>query len=301
MPDNLADGMEDVPCGLCGARDERFLYPVRDKTGGPGDFRAVRCRVCGLVYINPRPGRELKLPYYDSDYPFADAGQVRPIDFYQPMIDFLKRRTPGRLLDVGTGNSPFLPVMERLGWQVEGTEIDQQLASELSARKRIEVFAGELEDAGYDDGAFDAVTVIGVLEHVPDPVRLLQEARRILRPEGVLGLWCFNRSLEARLLRGSWLGFDAPRHLYSFSRPVLQHMLEKSGFKVLRVMHAPAVSYLSYSIDRLLKQARRKEKSRQESYSFGLPAPLQFLDRLTGRLLVVTRSSSNIFLFCERT
>ena len=48
----------------------------------------------------------------------------------------------------------------------------------------LDVLAGDLQDAGYPDEFFDYVHVNNVLEHVLDPVGLLTECRRILKPGG---------------------------------------------------------------------------------------------------------------------
>ncbi len=60
---------EDVDCALCGARDEERLFPARDKMfPGQERFSAVRCRRCGLVYLNPRPAAQAHASYYGDSY-----------------------------------------------------------------------------------------------------------------------------------------------------------------------------------------------------------------------------------------
>lgn len=49
---------------------------------------------------------------------------------------------------------------------------------------RLDVFTGELAEAGYHDGQFDVVVMDGLIEHVADPAALVRESRRILKPGG---------------------------------------------------------------------------------------------------------------------
>src|SRR5687767_8870298 len=58
---------EDVPCPLCGARDEELVLTA---PGGPGRtlYRLVRCRPCGFGYVNPRPDPDSIRQFYPEDY-----------------------------------------------------------------------------------------------------------------------------------------------------------------------------------------------------------------------------------------
>ncbi len=220
------------------------------------------------------------------------------------MIEFLgaesNNNKTGKVLDVGTGNSPFLPLMRERGWQVAGTEVDGALVDYFRRRHGIELFCGELEDAGFAGGSVDAVTIMGVLEHVSDPRLLLEEAGRILRRGGVMGLWCFNRSIEAVLLGRYWLGFDAPHHLYSFSRRTLEQLLGEAGLVVEKVCFRP-VCYLVYSAVWAVARLRgRVRGSGGPVYVPRLPAPLEKASLPLGALLAKTGKSSNMYVFARK-
>ncbi|MBU1125700.1 MAG: class I SAM-dependent methyltransferase [Candidatus Omnitrophica bacterium] len=60
--------MEQVRCNLCGADDTRLLFRREDRFNQKeGIFNVVRCRGCGLIYLNPRPARERMGYYYDVE------------------------------------------------------------------------------------------------------------------------------------------------------------------------------------------------------------------------------------------
>lgn len=172
---------------------------------------------------------------------------------------------PGRLLDVGCATEVFLDGMRQRGWTVSGVEINAKAAQYAQERLGLEVFVGELEEAGYPDASFDVVTLWDVLEHVPDPRRTLGEIARVLCPGGLLVLSLPNPGcLEARLFGPYWAGWDVPRHLYVFSRPVLERLLAETGFQIQEVSsftgryHAFVLSTQLWLAERLASQRLRQ-------------------------------------------
>src|SRR5512134_1518932 len=67
--------MRPVPCNLCGADDAVRLFNGKDRLLRIDDaeFPVVRCRRCGLVYLNPQPSAEELRRYYPEAYsPYQD-------------------------------------------------------------------------------------------------------------------------------------------------------------------------------------------------------------------------------------
>ena len=89
------------------------------------------------------------------------------------------------LLDVGCSSGAFLGNAVELGYRVEGVEPAPKAAATAQAAG-LTVRQGLLQDVGYGDGQFDAVTLFEVIEHLKEPLDLLRECRRILRPGGIL-------------------------------------------------------------------------------------------------------------------
>lgn len=266
-------------------------------------FPVVRCDRCGLVYINPRPSSQTRnLLYYGEQYPFATGRESQPYEHYRPVIDFLTGdRGTGRVLDVGTGNSSFLPLMKERGWDVHGTEIDSSHREFFQEEYGIDLYIGELETAGFEPESFDAVTVMGVLEHIPHPKQFMEEANRVLKPGGLVGLWCFNRGVEASLLGRYWPGFDVPRHFHSFSRKTLTALLNETGFEVVGYYYRP-VSYSLYGLIWAAKTAKnRLFRGQQPTFVSRLPRPLELLNLPLAKLLAKIESSANIYLFARKT
>jgi 2-polyprenyl-3-methyl-5-hydroxy-6-metoxy-1,4-benzoquinol methylase len=143
----------------------------------------------------------------------------------------LPARPGGRLLDVGCGDGRLLSTMRDLGWKVEGVDFDRA-AVEQARTKGLRVHLGTLEAQGYPDDYFDAVTLSHVIEHVHDPLGLLQECRRILKPQGHLVVVTPNTaSLTHRIFGAACFNLDPPRHLHLFNRRTLRWLAELAGFQ----------------------------------------------------------------------
>lgn len=249
--------LETVRCDLCAADEADELFVASDQRYGiPGDFPVVRCRRCGLVYVNPRPTPAALARYYPATYrPHAGAAPqhagrvgpaVRALVFrrlaagaggwlYNSLAyrAFLPRRRPGRVLDVGCGTGDYLEAWSRLGWEVAGIEPDAQAAAIARARLGAVVHHGFLEDAPLPAGAFDAIAMSHSLEHVRSPRAALALVHRALAPGGRLLLMVPNFRAWDRVAFGPrWYGLEVPRHLYHFEPRTLTAVLAASGFAV---------------------------------------------------------------------
>ena len=122
--------------------------------------------------------------------------------------------------------------MKFLGWSVEGVEVDPQAVMEARA-VCLEVRLGSLKEPQYPSNYFNIITMNHVVEHLHDPVGLLQECHRILQPKGKLLILIPNlKSLGHRFFRSAWIHIDSPRHLYLYGFHALCALAERAGFKV---------------------------------------------------------------------
>src|SRR5262245_25015243 len=150
------------------------------------------------------------------------------------------RRPPARihLLDVGCSSGAFLHAAVQLGFDAEG--VDPAPAAAQAARAAgLKVEKGLLREVGYAECSFDAITLFEVIEHVCDPITLLQECHRILRPGGVLMVGTGNcDSWTAHALGACWEYLDIGRHggHISFFNPAsLRLAARRAGFTALRM------------------------------------------------------------------
>ncbi len=232
---------QHVSCNHCGL-DDTALAAVQN------GYRVVRCRGCGLVYVNPRPPAE-SLPGLYADYHVRDGGdeaswtRLMAANFREAAALLGQARdsrrlsgagaSPGRLLDVGCGYGGFVKLMRDRGWDAEG--IDPSPATVAAAAKGgAPVRLGTLDEA---EGSYDAITLFYVLEHLPDPSTALRKLFDLLAPGGTLLLRVPHTAPIVALLRPFGLDgtlFDPPFHLHDFPPRVLGEMVRKAGFTDVR-------------------------------------------------------------------
>ena len=226
-----------VACNLCGRDDNECIATQRG-------LRIVRCRTCGLVFVNPRPLADEMASLY-ADYHARDGGNQASWDrlmgrIFRESADLLcatrKMSGSARVLDVGCGFGGFVDLMRKRGWDAEGVD-PSPAAVEAATQKGREVRLGRLEELQVDQGSYDAVTMFYVLEHLPDPMGALRKAFDLLVPGGTLLIRVPHTTPIVRLLAPAGLGgelYDPPFHLYDFSPTVLREMLRRIGFADVR-------------------------------------------------------------------
>ncbi len=241
MPKRQDTRTFDAPlkeCLLCGAKDLSFYF--RDFNG-----RSIfRCRACGVQFLNPQYSNEHLKQYYDgysAEEPAWDAPLNYCHHYYLSLVE--RYRSPGRLLDVGSGEGHLLRAARERGWQAEGYEIDAELAKRTSDKTGVKVCCGTFSETGWDNGSFDVITVHHVLEHVKDPGSYLKVIHSLLRDEGIFLLVLpnirsrsatFKFFLERLGLKRQRIGsyYDTDHHLWYFTPPVLKRILDRAGFAV---------------------------------------------------------------------
>lgn len=175
----------------------------------------------------------------------------------------LRRVAPlakGRLLDVGCGDKPyediFRPyVSEYLGIEYEGT-FGQ---TDASSRVRKPDFTYDGKRLPFDDGTFDTVLNVQVLEHTPDPGALVAEMARVLKPEGVLLL---SAPFQFRL-------HEQPHDYFRYSPHGLRTLCDRAGLELVEVHSQGSLwsvvghklnSYLAFRVARVGALAQSLDK-----------------------------------------
>ncbi len=201
------------------------------------------------------------------DQLFAVLAYLHPIRRanFDISVFFLKAKPNGRLLEMGCGGGAMLKLMKELGWQVEGVDFDP--AAVAHARESgIQVHLGTLAEQKLPDEAFDAITASHFIEHLPDPLRELQECRRLLKPGGMLVLLTPNaESWGHGIYQTDWRGLEPPRHLHIFTPASLAGMCRRTG---LNLCHCRSIMRGSGMLlaSRILRRSGKANWTRSPSW-----------------------------------
>jgi 2-polyprenyl-3-methyl-5-hydroxy-6-metoxy-1,4-benzoquinol methylase len=210
-----------------------------------GALAVVRCPGCGLEWQRPFPSPERLRELYAGDY-FQRWGARDPAALervramkhasYRDLLRTLARLRPGgRLLDLGCAMGFLLEAAEQAGFEGWGLDLNPEAVRVAKQRFGDRVAQGELEDSAFPGVAFEVVTLIDVIEHVPEPAALLAEVHRRLAPGGVLAVILPNAaSLTRRLLGRRWPHY-APEHLFFWTPASLGRQLAAAGFEVREI------------------------------------------------------------------
>jgi SAM-dependent methyltransferase len=233
-------------CGICGGTALTPLFTARDVNFATTDelFTIELCQSCGVAQTVPRPPDKDMGKYYPSVYypigDFDNERYLRTIGRYQAeKVALLKmEKQRGRVLDVGCGAGYFVREALKAGFAAEGVEFSADAAAFGRRQWNLPITVGDAQSVSHADGAFDAITLWHVLEHLPHPAEMLGTVQRLLRDDGVLILAVPNfASLQARVFKGRWYHLEVPRHLYHFDPVSLRALLSRKGFRVDRERH----------------------------------------------------------------
>ena len=236
-------GTNVLQCPICGGAEARRVWRERG-------VELLRCLGCGHVRSTWQAGPDYA--GYWGDSAVSENSLAAHSDYwYRARVpvyrEFLRRFSAycGRLLDVGCGIGFFVKVARDAGWDAHGSEVSPvavRIGREQLGLAQLHV--GRVEDAGFVQGSFDAITLWDVIEHVPDPVSLLIELRRLLRPGGLLFVQTPNVNMQllrarvVRCMRGKDEGcntLEVKDHLNDFTPGSLRLAVQRAGYAHSRV------------------------------------------------------------------
>ncbi len=240
-----------MECNLCGSR--RIGIYVKF-----GNYRLLKCKRCGLLTTDQTT---IKDDLYSSDYFgevhtnfFADCkvGYEKQIRKSEKLRNFLrvlrklKRVKPeGKMLDVGCATGVFLDMAQKEGYDVTGVDVSEYACKYAKENFGIKTKQGFLEEVKLKEKSFDIITLWDVLEHVQDPNKFLNEAKRLLKDDGLIFILTVNdSSLMGWIAEGVYLGslktlpiftrmIHPIHHNYHFKEKHLRAYLRKTGLKVM--------------------------------------------------------------------
>ena len=225
-------------CPLCLSKEFDDLYP---------DFEGntyVRCTSCSLVYQNPRTIVDYEEDYWsgskDPDGNLRDlmSDSERKFKVKNRMIneiDFVNSLNGGRILDAGCGPGFFLAEIND-NWEKYGVEISKYNIDFINEHfPDVKTSLSKLEELEYEDNFFDVIYCFQVIEHVEDPIQIIKEFKRVIKPNGTIILSTPNiESFVSRRFKGNYrlLGKS---HILMWSPDTIKQLLKLIDYKITKV------------------------------------------------------------------
>ncbi len=229
-------------CPLCDSEEITYAFQVAAR-------RLDECSRCRLLFFNPQPSQEELSAIYSEGYLLGEGTQglserVPRLKRAGARIllglisDYSGRRdgTGKRLLDIGCGGGFLLAEAAAEGYDVTGTDVSAELLGKAaSLARRAVLHHQDAETLDLPQESFDVCVLSDVLEHVRDPLAVLNRVWRFLRPGGIVLVAAPSLdSFSARIMKDKWVEFKV-EHLFYFGRSNLQMALYKSNFAAIRM------------------------------------------------------------------
>ncbi len=282
------------------AMGKAHVGKILDKVDG---IKVLDCKKCGFSHILPLPSDEELQKFYKKEfyqkekttYYFKETKE--DVAWWNATYDnyysILERLTRGRkLLDIGSGTGDFLSVGKKRGWNVLGIE-PSSVAAAHARRRGLAVVNDFFPNSLEGRGPFDVVTVFMVLEHVPDPISFLREAKKLLKPSGLLLIFSPNdysplqQIVRRKLPTEPW--WVVPKHhINYFGFFSIQKVLTRLGFRTEEMLGTFPMEFFLLSGDNYIGNPSlgRKCHSRRKKFEMNLyngnPALLNSLYRTLG-------------------
>ena len=143
---------------------------------------------------------------------------------------------PANFLDVGCAFGGFVAAAQQAGYQAQGLDISEYAIAHAK-KQGLPIQQGDLSNNTLADESFDVITMIEVLEHLPEPQKVLKHITRLLRPGGLALIQTANfLGWQAR-----WAGknyhYYLPGHLYYYSTNNLRQLFSDWGFGYFHFYH----------------------------------------------------------------
>jgi SAM-dependent methyltransferase len=238
----IAKYFEDVKCYNCGSREIDNSFVINR-------FRHVRCKKCGMVYVNPRFKERIAHDLYrEEDYTeFYKIKLIPSIDYRKNVLavnkyNQIKRyfSKPGKVLDIGSGLGEVLSVFQENKWDCTGVEFNKFAAKYSREKFGLNIVNKSIYD--FDSSKkYDVIMFWGVLEHLYEPLEILKKVHKLLENDGILLLEVPSAdSVLVRYYKESMKPVDriieGDRHIMLFSIQSFIEMPKKAGFFPVEIL-----------------------------------------------------------------
>ena len=214
-------------CPACGSDRSRWAFTTRG-------YPHVRCLACDSLYVSPLPTEaEIRAVYEDAGYHAGvEESEERMRREARARAEILRQRGCRHVLELGSGAGYFLEACEEAGMRAEG--VDAGPTGALAESRGLTIHRTWIDDFEPSE-QYDAVAMFELLEHLPEPVTLLERVHGWTREGGTLALSTpSSTGIPARALGRRFPLITPPEHLELFSHQGLGTLVTRGGFQPFR-------------------------------------------------------------------
>lgn len=273
-------------CPVCKNNDTSLWSIAKDHEYHTTDkvYDYFHCHACDTIYIDPVPLNELHTIYPSNYYSFIEGKKNWAFRIKEWLDKKLFRRLLKEIksdtinvLDVGGGTGWLLDAIKTIDPRINITQVVDidPGARQEAERKGHFYFQGRVEEFTTDK-RFHLVLMLNLIEHVSDPLAVLQHTEKLLAPGGVILIKTPNtQSWDARLFQKAyWGGLHCPRHWVIFSEKSFRILLRSTSLDISSLKYTQGGPFWAFSIIAYLANKKILKTSRERPIIFHPLFPL---------------------------
>ncbi len=226
-----------------------------------------------ILFIDPTPVDKLDEIYPSNYYSYSNksitlnSNKKSIVELIKYAFDNFKlklllselKTSQISILDVGGGNCELLDLAKNIDKRVNYTELldlDEESISQAIIKGH-SGFKGKIEDFETEK-KYDLIFLVNLIEHVYDPLLILQKLQKLLNPGGLIYIKTPNwKSLDERIFRNhNWVGYHCPRHWILFSKKSFTRLANKANLIIHKFNYEQGATFWASSIICYLKEKR---------------------------------------------
>lgn len=227
-----------IKCIICN-HTQKYLFTRYYK------YNYYLCNSCKLISTYPFPTKKIiedhyKKKFQQGNYQLLRQYSIQYKRVYENFVVELKQALTDKknnfrglkVLDIGCFTGEFLEILKKRGADVYGIELQEEAVKIANKKLGGRVYKLDIMENESPNMEFDIISLLGIIEHVTDPIKLLLQCSKLLKKDGILLIQTPNSgSVFAKVMKKYWPPFAPVEHIHLFSRISLQIALEKQNFK----------------------------------------------------------------------
>ncbi len=206
-----------------------------------------KCLNCGFIQCSKEND---VIHYYENlvDTEYENTREERKLQEKRILKLIQKIKPSGKLLDIGAGSGIMVESALEMGYDAEGVEPSRWLQGQAE-KKSLPIHLGTFPMDGLSKN-YDIITLVDVIEHVPNPKELLSNICGHLDKDGIFVVITPDvGSLIAKFLKWKWWHFRVA-HIGYFNKRTLTQITRDTGFEQIKAMRPSWYFRIEYLVER---------------------------------------------------
>lgn len=211
-----------------------------------------------VIFLSPMPTISKMKEYANNQYSigsyrdYLNAKDLKMLTANNRLKQITQYNPGQSILDIGCSAGFFLEAAQAHGYQVQGIEFASTAITHAASSIQDKIILGDLhQELDRWKHNLDWVSAFDIIEHMHDPVKFISNAKKILKPSGLLVISTPDTGhFLRRLMKSHWFMLQPLQHTVLFSRSAMKEMLLSEGFVNITIES----TYKYLTLDYIAKQ-----------------------------------------------